>query len=171
MIINVEIVNATSGALKSNSVKTCPNGKLYGYHGNDKHWHEAEYTPRDKGSNYTAIGDPIYGDPCPKEETGNKNTETNNTEEDVPEAIESTVSTEKEETNQTDNNSNDDNQANDNDNNNVENQDTNSTNDIVNDDVKESMNTDDENDLISTIIGLGAIGGITAIVVNRKKKK
>ncbi len=66
LLISLTInVTASSGALKSHSIKTCPNGKMYGYHGSDNHWHEAEYTPRDKGSNYTAVGSPIYSDPCP----------------------------------------------------------------------------------------------------------
>ena len=57
-------VSASSGALRNDSIKTCPDGIQYGQHGSDNHWHIAEYTPRDKGSNYSALGDPIYSDPC-----------------------------------------------------------------------------------------------------------
>ena len=74
---NISVVNATSGALKQNSIKEC-NGKKYGQHGKDNHWHEAEYTPRDKGSDYTAIGQPFYSDPCTSQKVDNNKNETNN---------------------------------------------------------------------------------------------
>ena len=73
--LNTNTYYASSGALKSSSIKTCPNGKTYGYHGKDNHWHEAKYTPREKGSNYTAIGSPIYSDPCPFEKYENNSIE------------------------------------------------------------------------------------------------
>lgn len=77
LLTSINIVNATSGALKEKSIKTC-NGKTYGYHGSDNHWHEAKYTPRDRGSNYTAIGSPIYSDPCASQGSTNNKTKTPN---------------------------------------------------------------------------------------------
>lgn len=53
---------ASSGALKKASIKQCPNGKYYGYHSKDNHWHEAEKS--DTSSGWTAIGPVISGDPC-----------------------------------------------------------------------------------------------------------
>ena len=53
-------VLATPGYLRSDSIKTCPNGKTYGKHGNG-HWHQA----KKEGSRYKAIGSPISKDPCP----------------------------------------------------------------------------------------------------------
>lgn len=54
-------VTATSGALKKNSIKTCPNGITYGYH--KDHWHVAS----SNGKNYYAKGSAISKDPCPRE--------------------------------------------------------------------------------------------------------
>ena len=56
-------VFASSGGLKKASIKTCPNGVTYGYHGDDNHWHVAK--PNGNWSGWTAEGDPLPGDPCP----------------------------------------------------------------------------------------------------------
>lgn len=69
-------VNASSGALKKNSIKTCPNGKIYGYHGKDNHWHEAERSNVNSG--YSAVGSPLSGDPCPKQNNNSNNSSNNN---------------------------------------------------------------------------------------------
>lgn len=52
-------VNASSGALRKASIKTC-NGITYGQHSSDNHWHVAE----ESDGKYYATGNPIYGDPC-----------------------------------------------------------------------------------------------------------
>lgn len=57
--VNITEVTATSGYLKSGSIKTC-NGITYGSHG-DGHWHVA--VKNDDGR-YNASGNPIYSDPC-----------------------------------------------------------------------------------------------------------
>lgn len=88
-LINVNYIYASSGALKKNSIKTCPDGKTYGYHGSDKHWHEAEAT--NVSSGWSAVGGVLPGDPCPSENTSTQeqnnnssnsssNTGTNNSE-------------------------------------------------------------------------------------------
>ena len=67
-IISTINVKATSGALRKNSIKTCPNGITYGLHGDGKggtHWHKAEKHPK-MSSGWAAVGDPITKDPCPK---------------------------------------------------------------------------------------------------------
>ena len=59
-------VNASSGYLVKSSVKTCPNGKLYGYHvpkNGNKHWHLAKQ--EEKTKKYKAVGNTINEDPCP----------------------------------------------------------------------------------------------------------
>ena len=58
-------VHASSGALKKNSIKTCPNGVTYGYHSKDKHWHVAERS--NSSSGWSAVGDAFYYDPCPSD--------------------------------------------------------------------------------------------------------
>ncbi len=62
MIIPLD-VSATSGALKKDSIKTCPDGITYGYHkdGAERHWHVAVTN----GENYYPSGDAISSDPCP----------------------------------------------------------------------------------------------------------
>lgn len=57
--------NATSGALASGSIKTCPNGKLYGKHTN--HWHKAVK----RGNRYYASGSALKKDPCPPKSDNN----------------------------------------------------------------------------------------------------
>ena len=57
--------NATSGALASGSIKTCPNGKLYGKHTN--HWHKAVK----RGNRYYASGSALKKDPCPPKSGNN----------------------------------------------------------------------------------------------------
>ena len=52
-------VNASSGRLRKDSIKTC-NGTTYGQHSSDNHWHVAE----EKDGSYYATGNPIYSDPC-----------------------------------------------------------------------------------------------------------
>lgn len=56
---NTEIVDATSGFLKSNSIVSC-NGVTYGQHG-DGHWHVAV---KNEDGRYNASGSPIYSNPC-----------------------------------------------------------------------------------------------------------
>ena len=60
----IDVTFASSGALKKKSIKTCPNGVTYGYHGSDNHWHVAESS--DVSSGWTAVGEPLSGDPSPK---------------------------------------------------------------------------------------------------------
>ena len=55
------VINATSGALKASSIKTCPDGYEYGYHG-DGHWHFAEK----RGKQYYAQGEALDANPCKK---------------------------------------------------------------------------------------------------------
>ena len=62
-------VNASPGTLKNYSIKTCPNGKIYGYHGDDNHWHEATAKQGKRGISYYPKGSAIYHDPCPYEGT------------------------------------------------------------------------------------------------------
>lgn len=71
--VNINEVSATSGYLKSNSIKTC-NGVTYGRHG-DGHWHVA--IKNDDGR-YNASGDPIYSDPCANSTNNNSNNTSNN---------------------------------------------------------------------------------------------
>ena len=58
-VSNMVIVDASSGRLKSDSIKTC-NGITYGSHSSDNHWHVASM----KNGSYYATGSPIYSDPC-----------------------------------------------------------------------------------------------------------
>lgn len=51
---------ATSGRLKSASIVSC-NGKTYGYHGSNNHWHQAS---RNSDGTYNAVGSPLSGNPC-----------------------------------------------------------------------------------------------------------
>lgn len=60
LLIIPRSANATAGYLKKNSIKEC-NGVLYGYHGKDKHYHQAVKL---EDGNYNSIGDAIYSDPC-----------------------------------------------------------------------------------------------------------
>ncbi len=55
LIINISSLNATTGALKSASIIEC-DGKLYGTHGSDNHYHVAEETEEGK---YKAKGDSL----------------------------------------------------------------------------------------------------------------
>lgn len=60
MLIPINVY-ATSGGIKSDNIVSC-NGKYYGYHGDDKHWHEAE--KKDSGRWYPK-GLAIYSsNPC-----------------------------------------------------------------------------------------------------------
>ncbi len=61
-------VNASSGRLKKNTIKTC-NGVTYGQHSSDNHCHVA----KEDDGNYYAIGKPIYSNPC-----NNSNSSMNN---------------------------------------------------------------------------------------------
>lgn len=62
-------VYASSGALKKASIKKCPNGKYYGYHSSNNHWHEAQANSK-ISSGWIAVGSVLPGDPCPN--GGNK---------------------------------------------------------------------------------------------------
>ncbi len=56
--------NATGGALRKNSIKTCPNGITYGMHSDGNggtHWHVAVTNKK----NYYPSGAAINDDPCP----------------------------------------------------------------------------------------------------------
>lgn len=57
-------VYASSGALSSDSIKTCPDGITYGSHkgGGTLHYHKATYN----GKQYYPDGNAIANDPCPK---------------------------------------------------------------------------------------------------------
>lgn len=60
MLIPINVY-ATSGGIKADNIVSC-NGKYYGYHGDDKHWHEAE--KKDSGRWYPK-GSAIYSsNPC-----------------------------------------------------------------------------------------------------------
>ena len=60
MLIPINVY-ATSGGIKADTIVSC-NGKYYGYHGDDKHWHEAE--KKDSGRWYPK-GSAIYSsNPC-----------------------------------------------------------------------------------------------------------
>lgn len=58
LTINFNILNASTGSLKSASIVEC-DGVLYGTHGNDNHYHEAEETTNGK---YKAKGDSLGRD-------------------------------------------------------------------------------------------------------------
>lgn len=57
-------VYASSGALSSDSIKTCPDGITYGSHKGEGtlHYHKATYN----GKQYYPDGNAIANDPCPK---------------------------------------------------------------------------------------------------------
>ena len=69
-------VSASSGALKKDSIKTCPNGVTYGYHGPDNHWHVAEKSNVKSG--WSAVGEALSGDPCPSGNNSSSKTSTRN---------------------------------------------------------------------------------------------
>lgn len=54
--------SATSGSLRSSSIKTCPDGITYGAHGSNLHWHIAT---RDADGSWSPDGAAITTDPCP----------------------------------------------------------------------------------------------------------
>lgn len=64
--VNVQIVNATAGKLRSRSIITC-NGIMYGKHG-DGHWHQAVKHK----SGYYPVGSPVTP-PCLNTTNSNKN--------------------------------------------------------------------------------------------------
>lgn len=66
-------VNASSGALRKASIKTC-NGITYGKHSSDNHWHVAE----ESDGKYYATGDPIYSDPCSSSSNSSNTDNSNN---------------------------------------------------------------------------------------------
>lgn len=76
-ILDIQNVYASSGALRKNSIKQCPNGKYYGYHSSDKHWHEAQKNEK-MSSGWAAIGEAFYNDPCPTNNNNNGNNNSNN---------------------------------------------------------------------------------------------
>ncbi len=61
------ILNVNAGALRKNSIKTCPDGIKYGYYVSNgvSHWHVAEAC--DSFSGWCPNGDELSGDPCPQE--------------------------------------------------------------------------------------------------------
>lgn len=81
-LVNTTEVQASSGFLRKNSIKSC-NGVMYGQHSGDNHWHMASYD----GERYHAVGDPFYYDPCPNNNSSNNNvtpdtSSSNNTSDD-----------------------------------------------------------------------------------------
>ena len=58
-LINISIIDASSGALKKKSLIEC-DGVMYGYHAKDKHFHKAIL----KNGIYYADGEPIEKIPC-----------------------------------------------------------------------------------------------------------
>lgn len=66
-------VDASSGALRKASIKTC-NGITYGQHSSDNHWHVAE----ESDGKYYATGNPIYSDPCSSSGGSTNNNNSNN---------------------------------------------------------------------------------------------
>lgn len=60
----IDGVQATPGALRKNSIKTCSNGVTYGQHSSsgELHWHQA--VESNTSSGWSAVGEPIYSDPC-----------------------------------------------------------------------------------------------------------
>lgn len=64
LIINMSVVEASSGKLRSNSIITC-DGIMYGQHSSDNHWHVA--IKRDNG--YYPSGSAIYSNPCIEDDT------------------------------------------------------------------------------------------------------
>ena len=67
-------VEASSGRLKSASIKTC-NGITYGQHSSDNHWHVAS---RNSNGTYSATGSPIYNDPCINSDNSSSNNSNSN---------------------------------------------------------------------------------------------
>lgn len=67
LILHINDVNASSGALRKNSIKTCPDGIVYGYHGSNgkTHWHKAVKSEK-SSSGWIASGSQINDDPCPE---------------------------------------------------------------------------------------------------------
>lgn len=68
-------VNASSGRLKNDSIKTC-NGITYGQHSSDNHWHVAS---KNSDGSYSATGNSIYSDPCEYSDNSLSNDPTNDT--------------------------------------------------------------------------------------------
>lgn len=68
-------VNASSGKLKKDSIKTC-NGITYGQHSSDNHWHVAS---KNSDGSYSATGNSIYSDPCNRSDNSLSNDSSNNT--------------------------------------------------------------------------------------------
>ena len=74
-VINFNVVEASSGFLRKDSIKSC-NGITYGQHGSDNHWHVAI---ENSGGGYNASGNPIYQDPCANfSSSGSYNSDTQN---------------------------------------------------------------------------------------------
>lgn len=74
--------HATSGFLKAASIKTCPNGSTYGYHGSDNHWHAAIRSESD--GRWRASGNPLSGDPCPSSNASGGNSSNNSSRPSSP---------------------------------------------------------------------------------------
>ena len=67
-------VNASSGRLRKDSIKTC-NGVTYGQHSSDNHWHVAS---ENSDGSYSATGNPIYSNPCNHSDNSSSNNSSNN---------------------------------------------------------------------------------------------
>lgn len=67
-------VNASSGRLRKDSIKTC-NGITYGQHSSDNHWHVAS---ENSDGSYSATGNPIYSNPCNHSDNSSSNNSSNN---------------------------------------------------------------------------------------------
>lgn len=60
---SVNFADATSGDLRKDSIKTCPNGITYGRHSESNlHWHVAL---KKSDGGWSPSGDAIFSDPCP----------------------------------------------------------------------------------------------------------
>ncbi len=161
-------VLATSGALKSNSIKTCPNGITYGYHGSDNHWHVAEKSNVKSG--WSAVGDALPGDPCPAAvnnstatiSKSSQSTSTNSTSQSnvTSESIASTPVAPVEESVKTDSKEATNAMT-----------ETPKVDSISSAASDESVNPNDDGDFIAGLGGLGVIAGGTYLAVKKFKKK
>lgn len=102
-------VNASSGRLKSATIKSC-NGITYGQHSSDNHWHIAT---KEDGV-YYASGDPIYSDSCSSNNISSNNNSDN--EANNNNNTNSTINNNNSSINNTTNNNNSSNSSNNNEN-------------------------------------------------------
>lgn len=102
-IFNTTDVFASSGALRKNSIKTCPNGITYGLHGDGAggtHWHRAEKHSQ-MSSGWAAVGDPLSSDPCPKNYNNTNQNNNSNSNQNNSNQSNSSTNSEKKKSNDT----------------------------------------------------------------------